>query len=57
MRVGLSKLKVVFLTILVSSLAVPFSVPFSVSSASPNSSNSLKASPTLSAKSTQLKSA
>jgi uncharacterized caspase-like protein len=56
MRVGLSKLKVVFLTILVSSLAVQFSVPFSVSSALPNSSNSLKASPTLSAKSTQSKS-
>jgi uncharacterized caspase-like protein len=56
MRLGLSKLKVVFLTILVSSLAAPFSVPFSVSSALANSSNSLKASPTLSAKSTQLKS-
>jgi hypothetical protein len=44
MRVGLSKLKVVFSTILVLSLAAPFSVPFSVSSASPNSSNSASAS-------------
>lgn len=56
MRFGPAKLKVVFLTILVSSLAAPFSVPFSVSSASPNSSNSAKASPTLPAKSTQPKS-
>ncbi len=44
MRVGLSKLKVVFSTILVLSLAAPFSVPFSVSSASPNSSDSASAS-------------